>query len=245
MWFHLACWSAWGFVVGIVTDDCGWTSGRMLGCTAASCLAVARAPPHVACVCVGLSAFAVSSRVRVVGLTGGVASGKSEVSRQLRQLGVPVVDADAISHEVLQKGRPAHAAVAAAFREHPGVVAADGRFVSDARVQLQSVPARAWSGGRRVDTGYPHVCTLGIDYTRLCKLAFSPRTFRHSHVHAHMRARAHTHTHTHTQQHRQSSAPRAGFLRPQPQPAAQAVHARSDCQANAQGDPLEQPRAPP
>ena len=241
MWFHLACWSAWGFVVGIVTDDCGLTSGRMLGCTAASCLAVARAHPHVACVCVGLSAFAVSSRVRVVGLTGGVASGKSEVSRQLRQLGVPVVDADAISHEVMQKGRPAHAAVAAAFREYPGVVAADGRFVSHAHVQPPSVPARACSGERRIDAGYPHVCTLGIDYTRLCKLAFSPRTFRHSHVHAHMRAR----THTHTQQHRQSSAPRAGFLRPQPQPAAQAVHARSDCQANVQGDPLEQPRAPP
>ena len=143
MWFDLACWSAWGLVVGIVTDDCGWTSGRMLGCTAASCLAVARAHPHVACVCVGLSAFAVSSRVRVVGLTGGVASGKSEVSRQLRQLGVPVVDADAISHEVLQKGRPAHAAVAAAFREYPGVVAADGRFVSHAHVQPPSVPARA------------------------------------------------------------------------------------------------------
>lgn len=38
------------------------------------------------------------SKPYVVGLTGGIACGKSHVSRELRALGVPVMDADAISH---------------------------------------------------------------------------------------------------------------------------------------------------
>lgn len=39
---------------------------------------------------------------------------------------MPVVDADVIAHDVMAKGRPAHKRVVAAFREHPGVVTADG-----------------------------------------------------------------------------------------------------------------------
>lgn len=40
---------------------------------------------------------------RIIGLTGGIASGKSVVSRTLQGLGMTVVDADAISHEILTK----------------------------------------------------------------------------------------------------------------------------------------------
>jgi dephospho-CoA kinase len=40
---------------------------------------------------------------RIIGLTGGIASGKSVVSRTLKGLGMMVVDADAISHEILAK----------------------------------------------------------------------------------------------------------------------------------------------
>jgi dephospho-CoA kinase len=40
---------------------------------------------------------------RVIGLTGGIASGKSLVSQTLRGLGMMVVDADAIGHEILAK----------------------------------------------------------------------------------------------------------------------------------------------
>jgi dephospho-CoA kinase len=40
---------------------------------------------------------------RIIGLTGGIASGKSVVSRTLKGLGMTVVDADAISHEILAK----------------------------------------------------------------------------------------------------------------------------------------------
>jgi len=51
----------------------------------------------------------------VVGLTGGIGSGKSEVARAFGALGVESEDADAIAHAVTASGQPGHAAVAAAF----------------------------------------------------------------------------------------------------------------------------------
>jgi dephospho-CoA kinase len=50
-----------------------------------------------------------------VGLTGGIGSGKSEVSRRLRDLGAVVIDADAIAHEVVATGTPGLAALVEAF----------------------------------------------------------------------------------------------------------------------------------
>ncbi|XP_018010496.1 dephospho-CoA kinase domain-containing protein [Hyalella azteca] len=44
----------------------------------------------------------------LIGLTGGIASGKSSVCRILEELGVPVVDADLIAREVVQIGTPAY-----------------------------------------------------------------------------------------------------------------------------------------
>jgi dephospho-CoA kinase len=40
----------------------------------------------------------------IIGLTGGIASGKSTVSNILKELGAKVIDADLISREVMQKG---------------------------------------------------------------------------------------------------------------------------------------------
>lgn len=53
------------------------------------------------------------------GLTGGIATGKSTVTQMLRELGLPVIDADALAREVVEPGRPALAEIAARF---PGVV---------------------------------------------------------------------------------------------------------------------------
>jgi dephospho-CoA kinase len=50
-----------------------------------------------------------------VGLTGGVASGKSTVSAMLRDLGVVVVDADALAREVVEPGTPGLDAVVTEF----------------------------------------------------------------------------------------------------------------------------------
>ena len=50
-----------------------------------------------------------------VGLTGGVASGKSTVAAMLAELGAVVIDADAIAREVVAKGTPGLDAVVAEF----------------------------------------------------------------------------------------------------------------------------------
>lgn len=42
--------------------------------------------------------------MRIVGLTGGIATGKSTVSNELKRLGVPVVDADKIAHDAARNG---------------------------------------------------------------------------------------------------------------------------------------------
>jgi len=51
----------------------------------------------------------------VIGLTGGIASGKSSVARELAALGVEVIDADLIAREVVAKGTEGLAEVVAAF----------------------------------------------------------------------------------------------------------------------------------
>ena len=45
--------------------------------------------------------------MKVVGLTGGIASGKSTVSRMLVNLGAQIIDADKIAREVVEQGTPA------------------------------------------------------------------------------------------------------------------------------------------
>lgn len=59
-----------------------------------------------------------------VGLTGGIASGKSTVSAILAELGAVVIDADLIAREVVARGTPGLAGVVAEFG--PGVLTADG-----------------------------------------------------------------------------------------------------------------------
>jgi dephospho-CoA kinase len=51
----------------------------------------------------------------VVGLTGGIASGKSLVAAMFTNLGAGLVDTDVVAREVVAPGEPGHAAVTAAF----------------------------------------------------------------------------------------------------------------------------------
>lgn len=62
--------------------------------------------------------------MRVVGLTGGIGSGKSTVAALLRGLGAPVIDSDELARRVLAPGQPGLREVRAAFG--PEAVAADG-----------------------------------------------------------------------------------------------------------------------
>jgi len=59
-----------------------------------------------------------------IGLTGGIASGKSSVARVLSALGVVVVDADQLAREVVAKGSAGLGEIVAAFGEQ--MLAADG-----------------------------------------------------------------------------------------------------------------------
>ncbi len=62
--------------------------------------------------------------VRVIGLTGGIGSGKSTVAALLAERGATVIDADKIGHEVYRPGSEGFTRVVETFGR--GVVAADG-----------------------------------------------------------------------------------------------------------------------
>jgi dephospho-CoA kinase len=60
----------------------------------------------------------------VIGLTGNIATGKSVVARMLESLGAMAIDADALAHEVMEKGPPIWQAVVNEFGE--GILCRDG-----------------------------------------------------------------------------------------------------------------------
>jgi dephospho-CoA kinase len=60
----------------------------------------------------------------LVGLTGGIATGKSTVSAMLRSLGCIVIDADQLARDVVEPGEPALATITAEFGRD--VIQADG-----------------------------------------------------------------------------------------------------------------------
>lgn len=84
----------------------------------------------------------------VIGLTGGIASGKSSVARILERAGTGIVDADRVAREVVEVGSEGLAEVVAAFGE--SVLAPDGSLARDklgaivfgdeaARARLQAI----------------------------------------------------------------------------------------------------------
>ena len=73
----------------------------------------------------------------VLGLTGGIASGKSTISGLLAKRGAAIIDADRIGHEVIRPGGEAYAEVVAAFGED--ILGADGTI---ARPKLGAIVFR-------------------------------------------------------------------------------------------------------
>jgi len=64
--------------------------------------------------------------VKVLGLTGGIGSGKSMVASMFAQLGAEVIDADQLAREVVEPGQPVLEEIATAFGS--GVLMPDGRL---------------------------------------------------------------------------------------------------------------------
>ncbi len=92
----------------------------------------------------------------VIGLTGGIASGKSLVSQRLAERGAVIIDADKLGHETYRQGTETYRAVAEAFG--PEVVGADGEIDRralgakvfadpEARRRLEEI---VWPGIRRL-----------------------------------------------------------------------------------------------
>ncbi len=94
--------------------------------------------------------------MRVIGLTGGIASGKSLVSQRLAELGALVLDADKLGHESYRAGTETFREIVAAFGED--VVGADGevdRRALAAKVfgdpeQRQRLESIVWPAIRRL-----------------------------------------------------------------------------------------------
>lgn len=61
-----------------------------------------------------------------VGLTGGIATGKSYVLGVLRELGCEVIDADAVAHQVMEPGQPAYDEIVAHFGR--GILSDEGKI---------------------------------------------------------------------------------------------------------------------
>ena len=64
--------------------------------------------------------------VRIIGITGGIASGKSTVTEFLRQQGYQVIDADQVVHELQESGGRLYQALLSAFG--PAILQEDGRL---------------------------------------------------------------------------------------------------------------------
>ena len=62
--------------------------------------------------------------MRVIGLTGGIAAGKSTVADALRDAGAVVIDADKVGHQAYAPGTETHAALVDAFGQQ--IIASDG-----------------------------------------------------------------------------------------------------------------------
>jgi len=69
-----------------------------------------------------------------LGLTGGIASGKSAVAAMLREMGFAVLDADSLAHRLIERGEPAHDEILREFG--PAITDASGRIN---RAQLANV----------------------------------------------------------------------------------------------------------
>lgn len=63
--------------------------------------------------------------MKIYGLTGGIASGKSTVARILRDLGATVIDADQLARDVVEPGQPAWEEIRTRW---PEVIDSDGRL---------------------------------------------------------------------------------------------------------------------
>ena len=86
-------------------------------------------------------AVSVQPVMHLIGLTGGIATGKSTVAAELARHGATVIDADALAREVVEPGTPALEEISARFG--PNVTTADGRLDRAALASIVFADAEA------------------------------------------------------------------------------------------------------
>jgi len=102
-----------------------------------------------------------SSKKPIIGLLGGIGSGKSTVAAEFAKLGCKVIDADKIVHELLQKK---------AVRDE--IVSLFGRTIlsSAGKIDRRKLAKIVFADGRGRSTCLPRATTLGCPYESLNKL---------------------------------------------------------------------------
>lgn len=111
--------------------------------------------------------------MRIIGLTGGIASGKSTVARILERLGARIIDADQLAREVVRTGQPAYEEIVREFGR--AVLAADG---SIDRKALGAIVFADADVRRRLDRiTHPAIGRLAEQYIADCRKAGVPVVF--------------------------------------------------------------------
>lgn len=96
--------------------------------------------------------------LKLVGLTGGIGTGKSTVARMIRDMGVPVIDADVLARQIVEPGQPAYLDIKAAW---PQVLNAKGDL--DRKKLASHVFAHASERKRLEDITHPRIMQLVQD----------------------------------------------------------------------------------
>ncbi len=96
--------------------------------------------------------------MRMIGITGGTGSGKSVVTALLAEQGAFVVDADAISHQVIEKGEEAYRRLVEAF----GVEILD----ENGEIARKKLGAKVFQGGEELVQTL-NACTHPVIYERM------------------------------------------------------------------------------
>ena len=74
-----------------------------------------------------------------LGLTGGIATGKSVVAAMLRELGFQVLDADSLAHKLIEPGQPAYDQI---IQEFGTAILDPDQRISRARLAASTVGVR-------------------------------------------------------------------------------------------------------
>lgn len=95
--------------------------------------------------------------MKLIGLAGGIATGKSTVASMLRQLGAKIVDADELAREIVEPGQEAWQEIVAAFG---GEIVREDKSID--REKLRKKIFRDKKSRKRLESiTHPHIRTLG------------------------------------------------------------------------------------